>query len=1099
MSSLPQDVLIKLIQVLAQLASPDNAVRATAEDQLDKEWMLTMPDTLLTGLAFLSRNNSDPELRAFAAVLTRRVAFKSSPNEGPTGTKTVWESVQEETRVSVRTHYLAALTQESDRSVRNRVCDTISELAHSTRTKLHPWPEVYPAVYNCTQSTTRADLREAGYRIMNSSPSLLSGQSAEAATALFNLGLQDGNLLVRLSAIKATVSFIQDTNHDTRSAMDKVMMPMMESLAAFRKAKYEVALVEAVSSLIELAERAPRLFRHIVTTIPILIEMAEEKTLEDQTRQVMLELMVTLAECSPSWFKRVPDFVTRLVPVSLEMMTELEDEAEWYMADDQEEEETDTNTVIGEQAIDRLSRALGGKVILPVIFGYIPKMLANEQDWKTRHAGLMAISAMGEGCGRVMEGELTKIVHMVVPFLRDSHARVRFAACHTIGQMATDFAGPLQKNHHAVVLTNLIPVMDDAPYPRIRSHAAAALVNFCEDIDKSTLGPYLDAIFDRLLSLLSTGTTFVQEQAITTMAAVADSAGDKFLQYYSRVMPLLMSVLRQATSSEYRLLRGKAMECGSLIALAVGKEVFAPHVQEFIKLLVQTQTSLVESDDPQTSYLLAAWARVCKVLGPDFVPYLDIVMPPLLTSARLKPDLAVLDPEEDVESKYAAEDGWEFVGVDGQHIGIKTTVLEEKCTAIEMLICYARELGPGFRPYLEQVREIVLPLLRFYFHDGVRHAAVATLPHLVSCAQQAQVGQEYLVSYWFGICVKVLEVMATEKDASFLLQLYTSFYECLDALGSGPSLNTELLEAFTRATDRQLREQYSRLKRREEDRAANHLDAEEKEQMDDEETTEEAVLAEIARGIFTVLKTHGVGYMGHFRSLEPILATYLGDTNAFSRQWAIGVLDDLVEFTGPHSWPIMVPFLPQILNSVMDPQAPEVRQAACYGLGLCGQFGGAPYAELCSAALSPLFQVIHEPGSRTTENIFVTENAISAVTKICKFNNSHFDINTVLPSWVQTLPILHDEEEAPQTYSYMLDLLESQHPAVLGLNNVNMPHLVTVMVEALVAGLVPEPTQSRMVYILKAALSTLDAAITTTLWNSIAPEKRKTLQDLHYV
>ncbi|KAG0283826.1 hypothetical protein BGZ96_011804 [Linnemannia gamsii] len=1099
MSSLPQGVLIKLIEVLAQLASSDNAVRATAEDQLDKEWMLTKPDTLLTGLAFLSRNNSDPELRAFAAVLTRRVAFKSAPNEGPVGTMTVWESVQEETRVSVRTHYLSALTQETDRSVRNRVCDTISELAHSTRTKQHPWLEVYPAVYACTQSKTRPDLREAGYRIINSSPSLLSGQSAEDAIALFNSGLADANLLARLSAIKATVSFIQDTDHNTRNAMDKTMMPMMESLAAFKKAKYEVALVEAVSALIELAERAPRLFHHITSSIPMLIEMAEEKTLEDQTRQVMLELMITLAECSPSWFKRVPEFVKRIVPVSLEMMTELEDEAEWYMADDQEDEDADTNSVIGEQAIDRLSRALGGKVILPVIFGYIPKMLANEQEWKCRHAGLMAISAMSEGCGRVMEGELTKIVHMVVPFLRDSHARVRFAACHTIGQMATDFAGPLQKNHHAVVLTNLIPVMDDAPYPRIRSHAAAALVNFCEDIDKSTLGPYLDAIFDRLLSLLGTGTTFVQEQAITTMAAVADSAGDKFLTYYSRVMPLLMSVLRQATTPEYRLLRGKAMECGSLIALAVGKEIFAPHVQEFIKLLVQTQTSLVEADDPQTSYLLAAWARVCKVLGPDFVPYLDIVMPPLLTSARLKPDLAVLDPEEDIDSKYAAEDGWEFIGVDGQHIGIKTTVLEEKCTAIEMLICYARELGPGFRPYLEQVREIVLPLLRFYFHDGVRHAAAAALPHLVSCAKQAEVGQDYLVTYWFGICVKILDVMATEKDSSFLLQLYISFYECLDALGSGPSLNPELLEAFTRATSAQLRELYGRLKRREEERAANHLDAEEKEVIDEEETTAEAILAEIARGIFTVLKTHGVGYMIHFRSLEPILATYLTDTNAFSRQWAIGVLDDLVEFTGPHSWPIMVPFLPQILHSVMDPQAPEVRQAACYGLGLCGQFGGAPYAELCSAALSPLFQVIHEPGARSTENIFVTENAISAVTKICKFNSSYFDINTVLPSWVQTLPILHDEEEAPMTYSYMLDLLESQHPAVLGLNNVNVPHLVTVMVEALVAGVVPEPVQSRMVYILKAALSTLDTAITTTLWNSIAPEKRKTLQDLHYV
>lgn len=70
---------------------------------------------------------------------------------------------------------------------------------------------------------------------------------------------------------------------------------------------------------------------------------------------------------------------------------------------------------------------------------------------------------------------------------------------------------------------------------------------------------------------------------------------------------------------------------------------------------------------------------------------------------------------------------------------------------------------------------------------------------------------------------------------------------------------------------------------------------------------------------------------------------------------------------------------------------------------------------------------------------------------------------------------------------------------MLGRNNSNVPHLVTVMVEALVSGVVPEKLANRMVLTLKAALSTLDSNVTSAIWNSIDPEKRKTLQELNYL
>ncbi|KAF9415626.1 hypothetical protein BGZ76_004776, partial [Entomortierella beljakovae] len=920
--------------------------------------------------------------------------------------------------------------------------------------------------------------------------------------------LKDDNVQVRLAATKTVVALMLETSHSTRNGLMPLLPSMLDTLNSLlngataansrNDSESEKALLEGLITMIELAEHSPRIYRHVmITLVPFMLSIIKNKHLEDQTRQSALELLITLAESSPQMVRKsAPHLASTLVPVAMEMMTELgEDEDEfnkdWYEIDDLDDEDQEENYVVGEHAMDRLARALGGKTLLPICFTYIPQMLTPAQKWQSRHAALMTISTIAEGCAKEMETELGKILQMVLPYLRDPHPRVRYAACNTVGQMATDFAGPIQRNYHSIVLTSLIPVMDDTQYPRVCAHAAAALVNFCEAIEKRTLEPYLDAIFERLLSLLNTGTTYVQEQAITTIATVADSAEEKFVKYYSSIMPLLMNVLRQASDPEYRLMRGKAMECASLIALAVGKETFAPHAQEFIKLLVQTQSSIVETDDPQASYILAAWARVCKVLGRDFVPYLDIVMPPLLVSAQLKPDFAVVDPEDDLESKYPAEEDWEFIGVDGQQIGIKTTVLEEKCTAVEMLICYARELGPGFRPYIERVRDIVLPLLKFYFHDGVRHAAAGTLPLLISCATQAEVERDYILNLWSGIAIKLLEVMIKETDQAFLHQIYATFHESLDFMGPGPCLSPDLLEAFTRATELQLKELYKRLKQNEETRRNAEREAEDEaamvaaiEEAEEEEINEESILGEISKSLNSILKTHGTSYLAQFKSLEPVIGLFLGDpTNTVARQWALCVLADFVEFTGPHSWPIMVSYLPLVLESVLNAESGGVRQAACYAMGLCGQYGGPLYSEVCYAALTPLFQVIHEPGSKEIENVYATENAISAVTKICKFNSSQFDVNTVLPSWVQTLPITHDDGEAPLTYSYLIELFEAQIPSVLGLNNVNVPHLVTVMAEALAAGVVPEPTTTKMVHCFKAALNTLDPTIKATIWN----------------
>jgi hypothetical protein len=84
----------------------------------------------------------------------------------------------------------------------------------------------------------------------------------------------------------------------------------------------------------------------------------------------------------------------------------------------------------------------------------------------------------------------------------------------------------------------------------------------------------------------------VAEQAVTAIASVADVAEADFEDYYEHFMPPLINLLR-VEGKDYRMLRGKAMECISLIGVAVGKEKFGTHAKSVMELFIASQQARV--------------------------------------------------------------------------------------------------------------------------------------------------------------------------------------------------------------------------------------------------------------------------------------------------------------------------------------------------------------------------------------------------------------------------------------------------------------------------------------------------------------------------
>jgi len=203
-----------------------------------------------------------------------------------------------------------------------------------------------------------------------------------------------------------------------------------------------------------------------------------------------------------------------------------------------------------------------------------------------------------------------------------------------------------------------------------------------------------------------------------------------------------------------------------------------------------------------------------------------------------------------------------------------------------------------------------------------------------------------------------------------------------------------------------------------------------------------------------LFKTHKADLLPFFEELLPDFRKLIDPSRPGSdRQWSLCIFDDLMEFAGPMSVKYRELFVKHLVSYILDPN-PEVRQAAAYGCGVMAQFGGPDYANDCKDALPLLIKVISAPDSREKDNVNPTENCISAVTKIIRYNCIHYKslpesiMTEVLPTWLTWLPITEDHEEAPHVFGFLCDLMQSNHPAIIGENQQNLPGIVKIIAEA---------------------------------------------------
>uniref|UniRef100_A0A8C2NTC1 Importin N-terminal domain-containing protein n=1 Tax=Capra hircus TaxID=9925 RepID=A0A8C2NTC1_CAPHI len=998
------------------------------------------------------------EARQMAAVLLRRL-LSSAFDE-------VYPTLPTDVQTAIKSELLMIIQMETQSSMRKKICDIAAELARNLI-----------GVYFS---------EDVFYHFFRNFPGIFGNQQQHYLDVIKRMLVQcmqdQEHPSIRTLSARATAAFILANEHNV--ALFKHFADLLPGfLQAVNDSCYQND-DSVLKSLVEIADTVPKYLRpHLEATLQLSLKLCGDTGLNNMQRQLALEVIVTLSETAAAMLRKHTNIVAQTIPQMLAMMVDLEEDEDWANADELEDDDFDSNAVAGESALDRMACGLGGKLVLPMIKEHIMQMLQNP-DWKYRHAGLMALSAIGEGCHQQMEGILNEIVNFVLLFLQDPHPRVRYAACNAVGQMATDFAPGFQKKFHEKVSN------ESADTGKLREEG---LVKHLHSI-----------MVLKLQELIQKGTKLVLEQVVTSIASVADTAEEKFVPYYDLFMPSLKHIVENAVQKELRLLRGKTIECISLIGLAVGKEKFMQDASDVMQLLLKTQTDFsdMEDDDPQISYMISAWARMCKILGKEFQQYLPVVMGPLMKTASIKPEVALLDTQ-DMEN-MSDDDGWEFVNLgDQQSFGIKTAGLEEKSTACQMLVCYAKELKEGFVEYTEQVVKLMVPLLKFYFHDDilmfsltikrVRVAAAESMPLLLECARVR--GPEYLTQMWHFMCDALIKAIGTEPDSDVLSEIMHSFAKCIEVMGDG-CLNNEHFEELGGILKAKLEEHFKNQELRQVKRQDEDYDEQVEESLQDEDDNDVYILTKVSDILHSIFSSYKEKVLPWFEQLLPLIVNLICPHRPWpDRQWGLCIFDDVIEHCSPASFKYAEYFLRPMLQYVCD-SSPEVRQAAAYGLGVMAQYGGDNYRPFCTEALPLLVRVIQSADAKTKENINATENCISAVGKMMKFKPDCVNVEEVLPHWLSWLPLHEDKEEAVQTFSYLCDLIESNHPIVLGPNNTNLPKIFSIIADGEMHEAIKhdDPCAKRLANVVRQVQTS--GGLWTECIAQLSPEQQAAIQEL---
>ncbi|EFX70167.1 hypothetical protein DAPPUDRAFT_328415 [Daphnia pulex] len=474
----------RFLHLLGVLFHNDNHVRSAVKVYIDAFPIKTRSFYLWNTIrnSALEENLQQMATDLLCELITEK--FEDFYNKHPTDYRHYW-----------KTMFLNGLKFEVVEGIRSKIGHVSITFARKLMSAegICLWPEFLNFIFESASNGTPT-FQISSLQMFGSFPGMLGNQQSQKEEIIKKF-LKDclaasSNYSVRFQAAKTFSSYVLHNRNDVvmHRHFQELIAGVIQIVAKSIQKQEDQSLLKCVLDMVLVT---PALFRlKINILLKKCTQAVDNGSLQDSWRQLVLEVIVTIAETAPENF--LEEGITLfpiVIPTILTMMTELDDD----------ESVVNVNSKKAEIALVRLARGIGSASVYPHLIQRLPVMLTHT-DWRVRHAGITAICAVGECCRNEMIPLLNGILEHILHFLRDEEPAVRLAACSGVVKMLKDFYPSLHLNNHQQIIPKLLTVMDDVN-GRVQEEGTYAVIIFCEKCPKTIIKLYGNLITGKLEEL----------------------------------------------------------------------------------------------------------------------------------------------------------------------------------------------------------------------------------------------------------------------------------------------------------------------------------------------------------------------------------------------------------------------------------------------------------------------------------------------------------------------------------------------------------------------------------------------------------------------
>ncbi len=885
------------------------------------------------------------------------------------------------------------------------------------------------------------------------------------------IGCQDSADAIAEAALTAIAKCLPVLEHNSDlMALSPIFPPFLELLRRCLENGEDELVVSGFESLQEtFSFEQPLINEHIEAIVRFILELLLDTELDHDrsVKDAASDTLVYLIERRGKQFVKKklvkPTLLMLLGCIAQENGCVLQDSLSQQtrkreQGDVNENEENENATLESCQSlIDKMAKVIPAKSFAAIVFEMSDEAISSTDIGK-RKAGCFLLGTVIEGLRDSARERIDELLQLLVQGLEDSDLHVREAAAYALGQFAEHAYPEVYFYHHVIIPAGIKGLNDEGLIVQV--HCCYALEHLCEQLQPSTIKPYLSTLVSHVGQLAQSKILSVQEAAVCALSTTATAAEKEFLPYTDEMMAFLEPLL--VLSDDREEIWSAAIGCVGHIAIGVGKDLFKP---EYYELGMKAVMEGLNSENHKiTESSLIHIANMAKLMKKDFEPKMKDLMPYIFAIFDEKEFEIANGNDEDGIDEDENDEGEQEIKI---RLGDVEGMLFKKVAAVAALGCLAEHTKSCFLPYLDEARNIftrsdggalfsvsadIRSEAASVFHQFIEIPCdLASIPTPAPC-ERLELPEDVreLAALVLMHCFHIVDHDDEKKVASEAIDSIGSVFKRLGVavfdLHVREVYNPEKKLCSTVLTQRIL----TYLDERGNCQTVNKFDDgddddDEGDEGEDDHT--DLVMASLGDMIGILAKVSGPDFVPYFNKFHPKLLKFTQSSRSQpDRSIAICCYAEVFEGLGSASLSYSDSIIPVLQSTLEDLEGlAATRQNAAFCLGVLIEAAGEVLVPRYLQFLQWLRPVcVRKETDQEEEDVggADVDNALGAVARMILVASDAVPLNQVLPVMFAALPLKEDLTECTVVFKAFLHLVEKNDPAILGMVEKLVPLLI---------------------------------------------------------